>query len=558
MEKMVNIKIFALMFLLLFLPLFVGCFGAPPTNHAPTIISTPITTATVGALYTYDVEATDPDSGDTLTYSLTVSPTGMTINSTTGEIDWTPNSGQAGDNNVTVKVSDGDLFDIQSFIITVNLSCVADKPTVITNDVSNMGETTATANGNITATGGENCTVRGFQYGLTQTATWNVHSSGSFGTGSYNMNLSGLTCESTYYVRAYATNSAGTSYGEWKSFTTTGCPFFPPTVVTNDVSGIGDTSATANGNITATGGENCTVRGFQYGESPTATWDVHSSDSFGTGSYSENLPGLTPCTKYYVRAYATNSAGTSYGEWKSFTTTGCPFFPPTVVTNDVSGIGDTSATANGNITATGGENCTVRGFQYGESPTATWDVHSSDSFGTGSYSENLPGLTPCTKYYVRAYAANSAGTGYGEWKSFTTTGCPITPNLKLTPATQSVTVGNQGTVNVVVEDVTNLMGADITLNFDDSILKYDSSAPGSFWSPEGLLVFSPLATGGSVNIQLSAEVANAKSGSGTIITVTFERIASGVTDICFGSTDLRDEAWQVITHTKGGCCSFTE
>ena len=133
-----------------------------------------------------------------------------------------------------------------------------------------------------------------------------------------------------------------------------------------------------------------------------------------------------------------------------------------------------------------------------------------------------------------------------------------TPNLELTPPNQTVLIGAKGTVNIVVEDVTNLMGADITLDFDNSKLKYDSADPGSFWSPEGLLVFSPLATGGSVNINLSAEVATVKSGSGTIITVTFERIASGVTDICFGSTDLRDEAWQFIPHTKGGCCSFSE
>ena len=133
---------------------------------------------------------------------------------------------------------------------------------------------------------------------------------------------------------------------------------------------------------------------------------------------------------------------------------------------------------------------------------------------------------------------------------------PTITNLKLTPASQTVTVGNQGTVNVVVENVTNLMGADITLTFDNTKLSYISAAAGSFWLPEGLLIFSPLATGGSVNIQLSAEAANIKSGTGTIITVTFERIASGVTDICFGTTDLRDASWQAITHTKGGCCSF--
>jgi hypothetical protein len=88
----------------------------PPVNQAPNITSTSITSATVDQAYTYNVDATDPD-GDTLTYSLTTSPTGMTINSTTGLISWTPTS--TGDYNVTVKVSDGELFDTQSFIITV-------------------------------------------------------------------------------------------------------------------------------------------------------------------------------------------------------------------------------------------------------------------------------------------------------------------------------------------------------------------------------------------------------------------------------------------------------
>ena len=86
------------------------------TNHTPIITSTPVTSATKGQAYSYDVNATDSD-GDTLTYSLTTSPTGMTIISTTGLINWTPTS--SGDYNVTVKVSDGELFDTQSFTITV-------------------------------------------------------------------------------------------------------------------------------------------------------------------------------------------------------------------------------------------------------------------------------------------------------------------------------------------------------------------------------------------------------------------------------------------------------
>ncbi len=75
-------------------------------NDAPRLTSTPVTEATVGVLYTYDVDATDPDVGDTLSYSLTIKPTGMTIDAATGLIQWTPTSAQAGANDVAVKVAD--------------------------------------------------------------------------------------------------------------------------------------------------------------------------------------------------------------------------------------------------------------------------------------------------------------------------------------------------------------------------------------------------------------------------------------------------------------------
>ena len=94
--------------------LFTGCFLF---NSAPLIVSTAITTATEGALYTYEVEATDPE-GDALTYSLTTSPTGMTINSSTGVITWIPTA--VGSYEVTVEVSDLYRSTSQPFIIIVS------------------------------------------------------------------------------------------------------------------------------------------------------------------------------------------------------------------------------------------------------------------------------------------------------------------------------------------------------------------------------------------------------------------------------------------------------
>jgi len=111
-----NKKLLLTLSTLLIAFLFTGCFLF---NSSPVIESDPVTTAKEGAVYTYDVEATDPNE-DTLTYSMTISPTGMTINSTTGVITWTPTEGQVGENEVVVEVSDGSKSTTQSFTVTVD------------------------------------------------------------------------------------------------------------------------------------------------------------------------------------------------------------------------------------------------------------------------------------------------------------------------------------------------------------------------------------------------------------------------------------------------------
>ncbi|MCI0655161.1 MAG: Ig domain-containing protein [Methylococcaceae bacterium] len=92
-----------------------------PANQAPTITSTPVTSASVGQPYSYDVDATDPDAGDVLTYTLTTAPAGMTIDSVTGLIDWTPVA--PGIYPVIAEVRDsGNLSATQSFDVVVSSS----------------------------------------------------------------------------------------------------------------------------------------------------------------------------------------------------------------------------------------------------------------------------------------------------------------------------------------------------------------------------------------------------------------------------------------------------
>ena len=95
----------------------------------------------------------------------------------------------------------------------------------------------------------------------------------------------------------------------------------PPTVITLPVSNIEYYSATCGGNVTSDGGADITARGVCWSVSDTPTInDAHTSDSTGVGAFTSYIAGLAPNTTYHVRAYATNSVGTSYGEEVSFTT----------------------------------------------------------------------------------------------------------------------------------------------------------------------------------------------------------------------------------------------
>ncbi len=93
----------------------------PGANASPVIYSQAVTSGLAGAPYTYDVEATDPNPGDVLTFSLDAAPAGMTISAATGLIQWTPTSSQTGSHAVTVRVTDsGGLFDTQTYTVTVS------------------------------------------------------------------------------------------------------------------------------------------------------------------------------------------------------------------------------------------------------------------------------------------------------------------------------------------------------------------------------------------------------------------------------------------------------
>ena len=134
--------------------------------------------------------------------------------------------------------------------------------------------------------------------------------------------LTGLTGNTKYYIRAYATNIIGTAYGVLDSFTTSP---IAPTITTNSVATITRTTAISGGNISSDGGSAITSRGIVWNKtgSPSplvGTDSIRTDASNTTGSYTLNLGNLNSGITYYVRAYATNAMGTSYGNQLSFTT----------------------------------------------------------------------------------------------------------------------------------------------------------------------------------------------------------------------------------------------
>jgi len=324
--------------------------------------------------------------------------------------------------------------------------------TLTTADVTSITLTSAVSGGNITADGNDAITARGVCWATTTGPTIdNDKTTDGAGTGSFISNLTGLQAGVTYFLRAYATNSAGTAYGNEISFTTTAVAI--PTLVTSPVTSITLTSAVSGGNITEDGGGNVTARGVCWNTvtGPTIANSL-TSNGTGTGIFVSNLTELTAGTTYYIRAYATNSAGTAYGNEVPFTTTSNPVVVPTLTTTAATSITSTSASSGGNITADGGSAVTSRGVCWATTANPTTaNPKTTDATGTGIYVSNLTGLLPGTVYHIRAYATNTAGTAYGSDVSFTTvaagapvlTTSPIT-SIDVTTAVSGGTISSDG------------------------------------------------------------------------------------------------------------------
>ena len=185
---------------------------------------------------------------------------------------------------------------------------------------TNISAATVSITTTINSDGGASITSRGVVWNtsINPTIALSTKTNSGTGTGTFTASLSGLTASTVYYIRTYATNANGTVYGNEISFTTTG---ITPSLTTSAASSTTISSFTTGGSISSDGGNLVTYRGVCW--STTANPTINDNkilSGTGTGTFTITLSNLNVATTYYVRSFATNSAGTAYGNERVITT----------------------------------------------------------------------------------------------------------------------------------------------------------------------------------------------------------------------------------------------
>jgi hypothetical protein len=383
-------------------------------------------------------------------------------------------------------------------------------PTLKTTSISGIVETAAVSGGNILYDG---CTVilsRGVCWSTTASPTTSdSKTSDGGGSGQYMSNIIGLTDGTTYHIRAYATNSAGTAYGNEVSFTTLSLPTVSNFGVTNLTSSTATVFGTVNANSSPS------VITIEYGKTTSYGQELTPGQSPVTGNVNTDiavtLTDLTCGTIYHLRAKAENSAGISYSEDVTF------IFAtfPALVTNPVTGITASSAVSGGNIVDDGCPADTSRGIQWSRSksflpcrpsPECYHVYYTDDGAGAGSFTSTMMlGLQPSTTYYVRAYAKNSAGTAYGNVISFSTLPGPLCNEV---PIVETMAATNVSATGATLNGTVNANGPQTPVTF--VLGHYVHFLPDPVWILNLPALPSPI-TGNSV-INVRADVSGLNAG----------------------------------------------
>ena len=446
-----------------------------------------------------------------------------------------------------------DYSSIQS-LTTMEDAAVPDMSTL---PASNITQTSARFGGQVISSIGSSVTAAGWYYG-SQTSVSSlvangtrVNYSGSAPTSTFYQVVSGLDPDTTYRYVAFGTNNEGTGYGTVRSFTTDLPDPDPPTVSTLSLTTIQETSVVFRGSLSSDGGATVTNRGFVYIEksdiagTPTGAQiaadsdsDIVQSSSFSSTSFQLISGTLVEGTDYWYAAFATNSAGTSYGGVMDFTTLDS-IDPPTVDDVTVSDIRETAATVRSDVSNNGGSSLQETGFYYYAntgSPSVATVVANGTKRQAGVAATiigpvDITSLDEDTKYHVVAYARNTEHTGYSSNTETFTTESASASGATSASAVPSVATLSPGTF------AADAISIAITANGPwDLLVDYGSSNSSS-----------------SVNVNPTS----GETGTSNISVTAFSSALAGVVNIYVvpsGSTDMSDslENIRVTIAPQGG------
>lgn len=322
----------------------------------------------------------------------------------------------------------GVIIKFQLFIIIVLATTCQDKekylPVVTTTEVSGIYSTFATSGGFIENGDKVQISDKGIVWNITASPTLEKncgYTSDGPGSGTFISIMSGLTKNTSYFVRAYASNKFGTAYGNEVRFTTSDKVFTVlPRIVTKSATEIRSSAATSGGIIDFEGTPKFVTCGICWSKlaEPTIKDNVL-TDSTNSLNFTCRIKNLDGNTSYHVRAFATNEGGTSYGNEVLFTTLINGY--PVVVLTNISEVDMSAALFEGNVLLDDDNIISARGICWSTNPEPTITNDTTiNGTGLGIFTSRISGLSSGTAYYIRAYATNSAGTAYSDVYRFTT------------------------------------------------------------------------------------------------------------------------------------------
>ena len=318
----------------------------------------------------------------------------------------------------------------------------------------------ATANGEVTSEGASAVTKRGFVWSTVANPTVSdALSSNQFGPGVFTQQISGLNLGATYYVRAYATNANGTTYGNQIDFKTLTAGKFASIAFDS----LSFKSVRINVNIESLGDISIKSIGVCYSKTgtPSITSDtttiLHSN--IIDKSFSVSVKNLTVNTKYFIRSFINTSLGAFYSDEINVTTKQYTqgTFGDVVITS----LSNLSADAKVNILTLGDAPIKSMGLCFSTTNDPVFKTDSSTLIHSNKtdqiFTLALRNIKENTKYYVRAFINSDAGIAYSNSFFFTTLGRPTIANIN--PSSYI------GRTNAIIDSyVTSENGGQVTEN----------------------------------------------------------------------------------------------